>query len=236
MKIFHSIKAKLIIMMLVLLIIPLVIVGFINYSQTAVLEKSIIPKNVLEQTDNDFKQTFDEYEGILQQIAQSEELQHEDQAGVETSETYSHLPGANEPELVEFYEGYLSEQVSDHEYILNSYLATPEGAIYFSSVPSSESDLSEFDATTRSWYQGAMDQQGEVIWTEPYFDAVTGGSVITLATTVTDSSGDVVGVYGIDFKMGALATELRNQTLLTTIIISAIAIVIGTLAVIFLFV
>lgn len=131
MKIFHSIKAKLIIMMLVLLIIPLVIVGFINYSQTAVLEKSIIPKNVLEQTDNDFKQTFDEYEGILQQIAQSEELQHEDQAGVETSETYSHLPGANEPELVEFYEGYLSEQVSDHEYILNSYLATPEGAIYF---------------------------------------------------------------------------------------------------------
>lgn len=81
-----------------------------------------------------------------------------------------------------------------------------------------------------------MDQQGEVIWTEPYFDAVTGGSVITLATTVTDSSGDVVGVYGIDFKMGALATELRNQTLLTTIIISAIAIVIGTLAVIFLFV
>ncbi|MGP4071788.1 methyl-accepting chemotaxis protein [Piscibacillus sp. B03] len=233
MKFFQSIKTKLIVMMLLLLIIPLVIVGVINYSQTSVLEKSIIPKHVLEQTDREFKQTFDEYEIILRDIAQAEEMQYENQAGVETDQTYDHLPGANEPELVEFYEEFLSQKVSNHQYILNSYLATPDGAIYFSSVPSSESDLSEFDATTRGWFTGANEEPGEVYWTEPYLDAVTGGSVITLATTVSDSQGDVIGVYGIDFEMSALATELRNQTLTTTIIISAIAIVIGTLAVIF---
>lgn len=232
-KFLHSIKSKLIIIMLLLLITPLIIIGVINYTQTAVLEKSIVPKEVLEDTDREFRDTFNNYEEILLDIAGAEEMQYENYLNEEgSSESYSHLPPANDPSLIEFYEDFLSNEASEHEYILNSYLATPDGAIYFSDVPSSDSDLSEFDATTRGWYIDSVENPGEVTWTEPYIDAVTGGSVITLATTVSDAQGDVIGVYGIDFEMGALVTELRNHTLMSTVIVSAIAILIGTVAVI----
>lgn len=218
--------------MLLLLIIPLVIVGWISYNQTAVLEKSIIPKEVLEETDSDFEQTFNDYEGVLQNIAGSEALYNTSE-GEASGEGYDHLPSANDPALVEYYEEYLSGEVSDHEYILNSYLATPDQETYFSTLPSSDADLSDFDPTGREWYVKAMDSPGEVIWTEPYLDAVTGGSVITLATTVTDDTGEVIGVYGIDFEMGALVSDVRQQTLMTIIIVSAIAIIVGTVAVVF---
>ncbi|TFB24444.1 methyl-accepting chemotaxis protein [Filobacillus milosensis] len=233
MNIFKSIKAKLMIIMLLLLIIPLIIVGFIGYTNTEVLEKSIIPKHVLEEADSDFEQTFETYEQLLNQITQQKQLQYETYSFPEgTGEEYGHLPSVNDPAQVDFYSDYLAEANSSYEYIMNSYLATEEGAVYFANVPPSSVDLSNFDSRQRGWYKQALENEGEVIWTEPYLDKITGGSTITLAKAVTNEDGDVIGVYGMDFNMSALATTLRNESLITTLIISGIAVLIGTIVVI----
>ncbi|GEL77731.1 methyl-accepting chemotaxis protein [Tenuibacillus multivorans] len=232
MNLFKSIKAKLIIMMLLLLIIPLVIVGFISHSNTAIMERSIIPKAELEQADSDIADTFQEYEGLLTEITEMQELQYQSASIPEGSGSeYAHLPSINDPDKIEYYSEFFSEQLEGYDYVLNSYMATIDGAVYFSDIPPSDVDLSNFDSRERDWYIQASENEGEVIWTEPYLDAITGGSTITLARTVTNDQGEVIGVYGIDFEMSALATALRNESLLTTIIVSTIAAVIGIIAV-----
>lgn len=58
----------------------------------------------------------------------------------------------------------------------------------------------DFDARTRPWYKGAEEKNGEVFITEPYLDAATGDTLITVAQRLKDNSG----VIGIDLSLAAL--------------------------------
>ncbi|GAA2701669.1 methyl-accepting chemotaxis protein [Aeromicrobium ponti] len=64
----------------------------------------------------------------------------------------------------------------------------------------------DFDATTRPWYQGAMEAKGQAYITEPYVDAVSGDILITVAQQLGDRSG----VIGIDLSLSALSELTDN--------------------------
>ncbi|PWW31452.1 methyl-accepting chemotaxis protein [Cytobacillus oceanisediminis] len=64
----------------------------------------------------------------------------------------------------------------------------------------------DFDATTRPWYQGAMEAKGQAYITEPYVDAVSGDILITVAQKLGDRSG----VIGIDLSLSALSELTDN--------------------------
>lgn len=91
--------------------------------------------------------------------------------------------------------------------ILNIYVGdadTKEMLIY------PETDLgSDYDPTTRPWYQEAVEEQGEVIWTKPYVDAATGDAVVSAARAV-EQNGEVKAVFSIDFTVGTLL-EMMDQ-------------------------
>ncbi|WP_165148425.1 methyl-accepting chemotaxis protein, partial [Marinitoga sp. 38H-ov] len=58
-----------------------------------------------------------------------------------------------------------------------------------------------YDPTSRPWYKNAISSPGKVVVSEPYADASSGEILITVSKTITDESGKIVGVLGIDLSI-----------------------------------
>ncbi|GEN45071.1 methyl-accepting chemotaxis protein [Alkalibacillus haloalkaliphilus] len=226
-----SIRLKLAVIMLVLLVVPLVTVVFVSYSQSSVLERVVIPKAELERESSAAAEVFEEYEVLLNTYSQEEELQYTSFDIPNSDVNYDNVPSTNDPDMTAFYEEYLTDYAEGYDYILNLYFGTPDGSLYLHDIP--EADLSGYDATERDWYSQALANEGEVIWTEPYLDAATNQSIITLATTLNDDQGEVIGVAAIDFQMSKLATLLRQDTAQTMLLIGFVSVVVGLIVVFF---
>ncbi|MCM3706523.1 MULTISPECIES: methyl-accepting chemotaxis protein [Cytobacillus] len=233
MKFYQSLRFKMSLIMILLLLVPLMLIGFLSYQQTKVLEYAIIPKSSLEEINPDFKGIFADYEQFLTELTVSEELK---------SNTYSfpdkmakeitNMPAANDPLKTQFYETYLSSKAGDYENTLNLYFATEgKGEFYLSNIPPSEVDLRDFDPRQRDWYLSAKEANGKAIWTDPYIDTGTGKSTITLAKAFKNENGNIEGVAGLDFDMHKLALLIRGDILNKSLIIAGLSVLAGLLIV-----
>ncbi|WP_026585434.1 methyl-accepting chemotaxis protein [Bacillus sp. J33] len=84
-----------------------------------------------------------------------------------------------------------------HPEVISIYAGSNEGDL----VIYPPADLpADFDARTRPWYKGAEEHNGEAFITEPYLDAASGDILITVAKRLKDNSG----VVGIDLSLAAL--------------------------------
>lgn len=62
----------------------------------------------------------------------------------------------------------------------------------------------------RDWYKFAIQNEGELIWTEPYLDYLTKKYVITASKAVTNSAG-TQGVVAFDFNLDELSNMISNS-------------------------
>lgn len=67
----------------------------------------------------------------------------------------------------------------------------------------------DFDPTSRPWYTSAVENQGEVAWTEPYVDAASGELLITGAKTI-EVNGTLLGVIGFDISLESINEIVNN--------------------------
>ncbi|ARJ39814.1 methyl-accepting chemotaxis protein [Sporosarcina sp. P21c] len=73
-------------------------------------------------------------------------------------------------------------------------------------------DLTEFDPTEREWYQQAVAETEQVHWTKPYIDEATGNFVISASKAVMN--GDkLVGVAGIDIQLSTMSEGISATTI-----------------------
>ncbi|QXM06794.1 methyl-accepting chemotaxis protein [Crassaminicella indica] len=75
-----------------------------------------------------------------------------------------------------------------------------------------ENELPEgYDPTERLWYKQAVSQNG-IVWTEPYTDAATGKQIITVAIPVYNSfnNNEFVGVLAADISLETLASHINT--------------------------
>jgi methyl-accepting chemotaxis protein len=70
-----------------------------------------------------------------------------------------------------------------------------------------------YDPTGRPWYKAAMAKPGNVVVSEPYADASSGNILITVSKTVSDESGNIVGVLGIDLSIKNLVDSFLGDQL-----------------------
>ena len=68
----------------------------------------------------------------------------------------------------------------------------------------------DYDARTRDWYKKAKESD-EVIFTDPYVDAQTNKTVITLAKKMLDSNGVMSGVVAIDMELDSFQKLFLNS-------------------------
>ncbi len=222
----HQIKYKLPIIMVLLLLIPMVFTSVLAYQKTEILEYAIVQKEDIIRLSPKYEDIFLDYERYLDDFIQTGDIQYENVSAEPTSEKYSTLPEANDPALTSYYQEYLNDRASKDDYMIHLYFATKDGALYLNDINQSV-DLSSYDVTNAEWYVEAEKLNGEVYWTAPYNDTATGKSTITLSKAFTNDTGQFIGVAAIDFDMHRIATLMRQELLIQTLITMAVATIIG---------
>ena len=66
-----------------------------------------------------------------------------------------------------------------------------------------------YNPLKQKWYKEAVKNNGEVSWTEPYFDFVTQEIIITASKTVIGSNG-ISGVIAIDFNLEEMSNKIST--------------------------
>jgi len=90
--------------------------------------------------------------------------------------------------------------------IKSLYVGTESGKMYL--YPKEELPQG-YDPRVRPWYQDALKNPDQIVWTEPYVDASTGGLVISAAKVLRD--GDkVIGVIAADVSLDYLSNMIQN--------------------------
>lgn len=229
MRFFHTLRFKLSLIMIVLLLVPLTIIGVVSYKQTELFEYAVIQKSDMEKISPKYKEIFHEYESFLDKLVTLDEMQYQTfTIPTDKSNKFSNMPLSNDPIKTAFYQEYLLEHAREKEYTLNLYFATEDkGEFYLSNIPPKEVNLNEFDPRQREWYTSAKKAEGEIVWAAPYIDTGTGKSTITLSKVFTDKNGSVIGVVGLDFDMYELSLLLRKSILNTILIVAGLSIIIG---------
>lgn len=68
----------------------------------------------------------------------------------------------------------------------------------------------KYDPRIRPWYIRGLEATNQVLQTEPYEDIVTTKKIISNVKAVLDSSGETVGVVGIDINLRAISNLLDD--------------------------
>ena len=105
--------------------------------------------------------------------------------------------------LMKSFEGF----VKTHPDMLSIYLGTADKKMYI--APKVELPAG-YDPTSRGWYKDAVSNDGKVIATNPYVDAITKKYVVTFAKTVKDNQGNLVGVVGIDIDLELISNMVTS--------------------------
>ncbi|WP_318617648.1 methyl-accepting chemotaxis protein [Sporosarcina sp. YIM B06819] len=71
-------------------------------------------------------------------------------------------------------------------------------------------EIPGFDPTTRVWYTEASAQPDQVVWSNPYIDAASGGYVIT-ASKAMYHNNSLVGVIGVDISLENITESVSES-------------------------
>ena len=189
-----SIKVKMIAAFLALIILPITILGVLSYRKT---------------------------EAILLEKAKEQSLQAMESARVFFIENYlldveeAVDLFASNPALRELRaaRGTVGEPLSEwgqyrrfRPELSAIYFANTEGHSFVSSM---HKIVQPIDPRKRPWYQRALENPDQTVWTGVYLDALTFRSVVTAARVVKDEAG-LFGVIGIDTSLFRMADIIKK--------------------------
>ncbi|MFD2629215.1 methyl-accepting chemotaxis protein [Oceanobacillus kapialis] len=99
----------------------------------------------------------------------------------------------------------LLDQIQDSKVdVEQTYVGTVQGD--FIKSPDTFKNSADYDPRERPWYKQAMENQGEVIVTDPYMSNSTQVMVVTIAKTTADGQG----VIGTNLKLDQLSTMVNQ--------------------------
>jgi methyl-accepting chemotaxis protein len=188
-----SIKAKLMVMMVLLVTIPLVVLGGLSYSRSAkVVHTSFKGLNgeIVREVASGIRNYMDTFEIIVDVFARSQ-----------TATTVYEYPASKDMLLKEF-----QTFMDGNEDVMFVYMGTEDKDMF---DPSWEDIPEDWDPTIRPWYTLAKEAQGTV-WTPPYVDDDSGKPVISVAAPVYNSQDQFIGVVGMDISLESLVSEINN--------------------------
>lgn len=183
-----SIRKRLLISSTVLLLVPSLIIGLSAYNSA---------KNKLE--DQLMLSSAQNIKLLDESITQFLDTKSKDAGMIAKNVTREQLAVSGSPAVRHIIDSY--QQL--HPEIKYAYVGSDTGLMLMSP---NEKLPDGFDPRTRPWYEAAMAKKGEIVWTDPYIDAVSGEVIITAACTTSDGSG----VVGVDISLKYLA-ELTKK-------------------------
>ncbi len=186
-----SLQRQILIPFLTIIILAGAITTFVSYKFSEFMVTDELIMSVEEQmvsVNGSFSIFLGSTEKIVNRFATKPELQNPREHLEEVLVAFSETKNAH-PEILDIYMG----MEDTGEMIIDPSIELPAG----------------FDARTRPWYQMAVEQQGELIWTEPYLDVSTNELTVSAAKTIS-VEGNVVGVMSVDIILDSLVELLSN--------------------------
>lgn len=87
------------------------------------------------------------------------------------------------------------------------YVAMTDGSLYAKPPTQPPQD---YKAVETQWYKKAIENKNQVVAEGPYIDTAKDQLVITIAKTVTDNKGGVLGVLAADIDLSAITSTIEN--------------------------
>jgi methyl-accepting chemotaxis protein len=183
-----SLKKKLYVSFIMVLLLPTIIIGTLSYvtMKNKIEEKMLdsakqnadILNSIITDTINTKVNDVNYLSGYFNQLNTSKET--------------------NDEAL-----NLLGNYQNEHSELLASYVGTETGAMLLKP----DQELPDgYDPRKRGWYQDAMKKKGNAVVTTPYIDAFTGKVIVTVAKALNDGSG----VVGFDLNLDNLAKTVKK--------------------------
>ncbi|QTM98895.1 HAMP domain-containing protein [Sediminibacillus dalangtanensis] len=184
-----SLKNRLIIAFLGVLLIPSIIIAISSYMSAANKVESQMVQNAEKNVDL-VSQTVDQFVS-----AQQENIDYLSNA-IQAADIENDSD-ARTRELLDT----IQDSKADVE---QTFIGTETGQ--FMNSPTSFKNPPDYDPRERPWYQQAMEDKGNVIVTDPYVSKSSEQVVVTLAKATADNQG----VVAVNLELGSL-TDMTNQ-------------------------
>ena len=196
---FKSIKTKIIVMVMTLFIVGVTIMTIVSIKQV----RSSTDENIAESSEALINEMSSSIENYLTQF----------EKGLTQMTTSPTVLRSNTSKKGEGVASSLTALEAELENFLTIHEDT--SAIYYSRptkdttiVPATDFG-SDFDPTSRDWYQVAAEQPEAVQWSTPFIDQTTGQFVITASKAVL-LNNKFIGVIGLDIELAALIEKTSS--------------------------
>ncbi len=111
--------------------------------------------------------------------------------------------GGIESKIYKVYSNY----ANSHPNVSDIYMGTIDGG-YIQYAPGSVNN--NYDPRARPWYKKAIENKGTVIRTDAYFWEGANTANVSLAKTISDFSGRIIGVQSMDISLKALTNITKD--------------------------
>lgn len=196
-----SIQTKMIAIFLVLIIAPIALLGISSYLMTEDILKDEIKTEYMTNIDN-----INTYyiENFLRGVESCVKVWANDAS---VHRYYKNDTGIKT--MMQQWEGYMKTN-NNIQWI---YVGTQTGKYYL--VPKDPMMPKNYDPRTRMWYKEAVGQKGQLVWTEPYKDAGSGGMMVTATMTIQDQDNPqkIIGAFAVDLELRKLSEILKSVNL-----------------------
>lgn len=179
-----SIKQKLILTSILLLVIPALVIGFVAYNQA----KQTMTEQILQSAHGGVDRMNDEIQNII------DPMRRDVAFFADRIDGTLYQKGKQNAALKE----KMTEYLDMHPQAANIYFATTEGDM---NIFPEQVMPEDYDPRERSWYQSAEAAGGKVVITDPYVDAASNKMMVTLSQT----TGNGRGVVAIDVDVDRIA-------------------------------
>lgn len=194
---YTSIKQKLIILLIALVVFPSVFLAYRNYETSNKILTNQLKNSALDSTSN-LKNSIEIFSRLNEENINTlgDNLNVKDALNI-NSNTINYLMNELESFKVK------------HSDIQSVYIGTKTKQVYIYPQVQLPPD---FDPTTRPWYKDAENAKN-IVWTAPYIDISTKKLIVTIAKPVFDGKNEFVGVIGADVDLSALTKLVHSVKL-----------------------
>lgn len=190
-----SLRGKLILLFMTLVILPIVIVTAVLYRRS----NQMVTERVRSEQQEATRRVVD--------LLKDANVEVED--ALEATSTTPYITNLDNILDFEVFEELLEVVEGSGQFLSEAFLYSP------GSFMIGTRDSSELHQNAEQWYEQAIEADGEVYWTDPYVDTVTGATTMTAAVHIEDD-GEDVGVLGVELDLSGIAQAVDQTQIANT--------------------
>ena len=193
-----SIRHKIIITMMIVILVMVTVIGFISYDNSKKIILNQVKQsnyNILKNANDYFLKKFlSDMEYVVNYWAEQEEIVNwKNEPG--SSKMVRTVPEA----FLDIQQQWLGYKKGS-SYIAWIYFGPEEdGSLFVAPLDPTMPD--DYDCRERDWYKNAAMNRGKAVWSDPYIDAGDIGGIVVTVSRAVERNGKLIGAVGMDIKL-----------------------------------